>query len=90
MARTDAKVCAPIQSVVVKELVGVKLAPAGTTVTQLIEEYCGGMEDGHSFKAYLPGGASGGILPASLGDVPLTLILCKNTAVSSVRQQLWS
>ena len=50
---------------------GVKLAPAGTTVTQLIEEYCGGMEDGHSFKAYLPGGASGGILPASLGDVPL-------------------
>ena len=50
---------------------GVKLAPAGTTVTQLIEEYCGGMEEGHSFKAYLPGGASGGILPASLGDVPL-------------------
>jgi formate dehydrogenase len=37
----------------------------------LIEEHCGGMQDGHTFKAYLPGGASGGILPASLGDVPL-------------------
>jgi NADH:ubiquinone oxidoreductase subunit F (NADH-binding) len=37
----------------------------------LIDEYCGGMEDGQTFKAYLPGGASGGILPASLGDVPL-------------------
>lgn len=50
---------------------GVKLAPAGITMKQLIEDYCGGMEEGHSFKAYLPGGASGGILPASLGDVPL-------------------
>ena len=50
---------------------GVKLAPAGITITELIEEYCGGMADGHSFKGYLPGGASGGILPASLGDVPL-------------------
>ena len=50
---------------------GVKLAPAGITIKQLIEEYCGGMAEGHSFKAYLPGGASGGILPASLGDVPL-------------------
>ncbi|WP_455374293.1 NAD(P)H-dependent oxidoreductase subunit E [Limibacillus halophilus] len=50
---------------------GVKLAPAGITITQLIEDYCGGMAEGHSFKAYLPGGASGGILPASLGDVPL-------------------
>ncbi len=50
---------------------GVKLAPAGITVKELIEEYCGGMAEGHSFKAYLPGGASGGILPASLGDVPL-------------------
>ncbi|MBC6404361.1 MAG: NAD(P)H-dependent oxidoreductase subunit E [Rhodospirillales bacterium] len=50
---------------------GVKLAPAGITVQQLIEEYCGGMAEGHSFKAYLPGGASGGILPASLGDIPL-------------------
>jgi formate dehydrogenase len=50
---------------------GVKFAPAGITVRELIDEYCGGMADGHEFKAYLPGGASGGILPASMGDVPL-------------------
>jgi formate dehydrogenase beta subunit len=50
---------------------GVKLAPAGITVRQLIEEYCGGMLDGHAFYGYLPGGASGGILPASMGDIPL-------------------
>ena len=50
---------------------GVKLAPAGITINELIEEFCGGMQDGHRFKAYLPGGASDGILPASLGDVPL-------------------
>jgi formate dehydrogenase len=50
---------------------GVKLAPAGITVRELIDEYCGGMADGHSFYAYLPGGASGGILPASMGDIPL-------------------
>ncbi|GAB3403837.1 NAD(P)H-dependent oxidoreductase subunit E [Massilia agilis] len=50
---------------------GVKLAPAGISVRELIDEYCGGMLEGHSFYAYLPGGASGGILPASLGDVPL-------------------
>jgi formate dehydrogenase len=50
---------------------GVKLVPAGITVRELIDEYCGGMADGHAFKGYLPGGASGGILPASLGDVPL-------------------
>ena len=50
---------------------GVKLAPAGVTVRELIEEFCGGMAEGHSFKAYLPGGASGGILPASMGDLPL-------------------
>jgi len=50
---------------------GVKLAPAGITVRELITEYCGGMLDGHEFKGYLPGGASGGILPASLGDEPL-------------------
>lgn len=50
---------------------GVKMAPAGVTVRELIEEHCGGMEDGHTFKAYLPGGASGGILPASMGDIPL-------------------
>ena len=50
---------------------GVKLAPAGITIRELIAEFCGGMEDGHSFKAYLPGGASGGILPASMDDIPL-------------------
>jgi NADH:ubiquinone oxidoreductase subunit F (NADH-binding) len=50
---------------------GVHLAPAGITVKELIDEYCGGMLPGHHFYAYLPGGASGGILPASLGDVPL-------------------
>src|SRR5205085_1893788 len=50
---------------------GVKLAPAGITITELIQEYCGGMQDGHAFYAYLPGGASGGILPASLADIPL-------------------
>jgi NADH:ubiquinone oxidoreductase subunit F (NADH-binding)/NADH:ubiquinone oxidoreductase subunit E len=50
---------------------GVHLAPAGITVTELIEEYCGGMLDGHVFYAYLPGGASGGILPASMADIPL-------------------
>ncbi len=50
---------------------GVKLAPAGTTMNELIENYCGGMQEGHRFKAYLPGGASGGILPASLADEPL-------------------
>jgi formate dehydrogenase len=50
---------------------GVKLAPAGITVRALIDEYCGGMVDGHRFAAYLPGGASGGILPASMDDIPL-------------------
>jgi formate dehydrogenase beta subunit len=50
---------------------GVKLAPAGITVRQLIDEYCGGMADGHVFKGYLPGGASGGILPAAMADIPL-------------------
>ena len=50
---------------------GVHLAPAGITVRELIDEFCGGMLPGHEFYAYLPGGASGGILPASLGDVPL-------------------
>src|SRR3984957_15488842 len=50
---------------------GVKLAPAGVTARELIEDYCGGMAVGHEFKAYLPGGASGGILPASMADVPL-------------------
>ena len=50
---------------------GVKLAPAGITLNELIDEHCGGMADGHTLYAYLPGGASGGILPASLADVPL-------------------
>jgi len=50
---------------------GVKLAPAGITVRELIDEHCGGMAEGHAFKGYLPGGASGGILPASLADLPL-------------------
>jgi len=50
---------------------GVKLAPAGITVRELIDEYCGGMAEGHEFKGYLPGGASGGILPASMADIPM-------------------
>ncbi|MFL6798647.1 MAG: NAD(P)H-dependent oxidoreductase subunit E [Xanthobacteraceae bacterium] len=50
---------------------GVVLAPAGVTARELIEEFCGGMADGHRFKGYLPGGASGGILPASMADEPL-------------------
>lgn len=50
---------------------GVKLAPAGVTVRELIDDHCGGMADGHVFKAYLPGGASGGILPAHLDSIPL-------------------
>ena len=50
---------------------GVKIAPAGVTARELIDDYCGGVTPGHLFKAYLPGGASGGILPASMADVPL-------------------
>src|SRR5436309_5097399 len=50
---------------------GMKLAPSGITVRELIDEYCGGMADGHTFHAYLPGGAAGGILPASMDDIPL-------------------
>ena len=50
---------------------GVKLAPAGITLRELVDEYCGGMAEGHALYAYLPGGASGGILPARLADVPL-------------------
>jgi NADH:ubiquinone oxidoreductase subunit F (NADH-binding)/NADH:ubiquinone oxidoreductase subunit E len=50
---------------------GMKLAPAGISVRELIDEFCGGMADGHTFRAYLPGGASGGILPASMDDIPL-------------------
>lgn len=50
---------------------GVKLAPAGITLRELVDDYCGGMADGHMLKAYLPGGASGGIFPASMADIPL-------------------
>jgi len=50
---------------------GVHLAPAGISMRELIDEYCGGMLTGHSFYGYFPGGASGGMLPASLGDLPL-------------------
>ena len=50
---------------------GVHLAPAGITMHELIDEYCGGMQEGHTFYGYFPGGASGGILPAEMGDVPL-------------------
>ncbi|SIO07715.1 NAD(P)H-dependent oxidoreductase subunit E [Vannielia litorea] len=50
---------------------GVKLAPAGIPLRQLIEEHCGGMAEGHELKAFLPGGASGGIFPASMADTPL-------------------
>ena len=50
---------------------GVHLAPAGITIQELIDEYCDGMQEGHEFYAYLPGGASGGILPASMNDIPL-------------------
>ncbi|MFI4960778.1 MAG: NADH-ubiquinone oxidoreductase-F iron-sulfur binding region domain-containing protein, partial [Hyphomicrobiales bacterium] len=50
---------------------GVVLAPAGVTARELVEEFCGGMIDGEIFKGYLPGGASGGILPAKMADIPL-------------------
>ena len=50
---------------------GVKFAPAGITMNELINEYCGGMEEGHKFYGYLPGGASGGLLPSSMADIPL-------------------
>ena len=50
---------------------GVHLAPAGITLRELVDEYCGGMAEGHTLLAYLPGGASGGILPAARADVPL-------------------
>ena len=50
---------------------GVKLAAAGITLAELVDEFCGGMQDGHALYGYLPGGASGGILPASMADIPL-------------------
>ena len=70
-AATGARGCARFSvSGRVKEP-GVKLAPAGITARQLIDEFCGGMAEGHVFKGYLPGGASGGILPAAMADIPL-------------------
>ena len=50
---------------------GVYITPAGITAKELVEEYGGGMQEGHEFRAYLPGGASGGLLPASMADIPL-------------------
>ncbi|WP_026381227.1 NADH-ubiquinone oxidoreductase-F iron-sulfur binding region domain-containing protein [Afifella pfennigii] len=50
---------------------GVKVAPAGITLTELVAEHCGGMAEGHELKAFLPGGASGGIFPANMADTPL-------------------
>ena len=70
-AATAARACARFSVSGRVQHPGVKLAPAGITVRELIDEYCGGMPDGHAFYGYLPGGASGGILPASMGDIPL-------------------
>ena len=68
---------------------GVKLAPAGITLRELVDEYCGGMAPGHTLYAYLPGGASGGILPASMADIPLDFdTLATATAASSVPPRL--
>jgi len=50
---------------------GLKSAPAGITLNELIAEHCGGMAPGHKLAGYLPGGASGGMLPARLADLPL-------------------
>ena len=70
-AVTAAKACARSRSAAGCNKPGVHLAPAGITVKELIDEYCGGMLEGHTFYGYLPGGASGGILPASMSDIPL-------------------
>jgi formate dehydrogenase len=60
---------------------GVKVAPAGITLRELIDEHCGGMAEGHALYGFLPGGASGGILPASLADEPLDFdVLAKHGA----------
>ena len=50
---------------------GVKLAPAGIPLDRLIEDHCGGILEGHRFKAFLPGGASGGIFPAGMADLAM-------------------
>jgi NADH:ubiquinone oxidoreductase subunit F (NADH-binding) len=69
---------------------GVKLAPAGITLRELVDEYCGGMQDGHELYAYLPGGASGGILPASIGDMYRSISTrCSPTAASSAPRPSW-
>jgi hypothetical protein len=70
---------------------GVKLAPAGITLNQLVAEfYCGGMAEGHRLAGYLPGGASGGILPASLADEPLDFgSLEASTAALSAAMRWW-
>jgi formate dehydrogenase len=60
---------------------GVFLAPNGITLRELIDEYAGGMLEGHTLYGFLPGGASGGILPASLADEPLDFeVLSKHGA----------
>ena len=66
---------------------GVKLAPAGITLRELVDEYCGGMAEGHALYAYLPGGASGGILPAALADVPLDFDTLQPHGASSARRR---
>ena len=58
---------------------GVHIAPSGTSVNELIDNYCGGMSDGHHFYGYFPGGASGGILPAEKGDLPLDFDCLEDT-----------
>ena len=70
-AATAARACVRSRSRAASREPGVKLAPAGITIQELIDEYCGGMLAGTRFYAYLPGGASGGILPASMNDIPL-------------------
>ena len=68
---------------------GVKLAPAGITVRELIDEHCGGMLEGHDFYAYLPGGASGGILPAAPGDLPPALDTLQPPGCRHVPAAVW-
>ena len=67
---------------------GVVLAPAGVTARELIEEYCGGMTEATPSRRYLPGGASGGILPASMADMPLDFGTLENTAALWGRTRL--
>ncbi len=65
---------------------GVKLAPAGINVCELIGEFCGGMLEGHRFKGFLPGGASGGILPVEFAGVPLDFDTLDRYGASSARR----